>query len=101
MSSLYMDGVPATWAKRAWPTKRSLTAWLANWTLRLNQLEEWTGNPMSLPKVTWVSGFVNPQAFLTAILQVGQMCVRVCVCVPARACVSLNVCVCKTMADDE
>merc|ERR1719231_286238 len=28
------------------------------------------GNPMELPKVTWISGLVNPQSFLTAISQV-------------------------------
>merc|ERR1712224_694831 len=34
-----------------------------------NQLDEWSGNPMEIPKVTWLSGPVNPQSFLTAINQ--------------------------------
>merc|ERR1712216_1082078 len=29
-----------------------------------------SGNPMEIPKVTWLSGLVNPQLFLTAINQV-------------------------------
>lgn len=130
--------VPATWAKRAWPSLRPLASWLADFTLRLTQLEEWQNNPMEvqyvgqsiendafsprasalrcaqnhaqtqsasstcrrcmrseivtiypyttadklnhcnavppfafqIPKVTWISGLVNPQSFLTAICQV-------------------------------
>jgi hypothetical protein len=36
----------------------------------LIQLEEWQNNPTDIPKVTWLSGLVNPQSFLTAICQV-------------------------------
>jgi dynein heavy chain len=70
MNAMYMERVPAGWGKISWPTKRGLTLWLANFTQRLEQLGDWCGNPMETLKVTWVSGFVNPQAFLTAILQV-------------------------------
>ncbi|CAM9107555.1 unnamed protein product [Discosporangium mesarthrocarpum] len=70
MSSLYLDKVPATWSKRAWPSLRPLASWLANFSLRLHQLDEWQNNPMEIPKVTWISGLVNPQSFLTAICQV-------------------------------
>ena len=69
-SSLYLDRVPSTWAKRAWPSMRTLATWLLDFNMRLTQLEEWQNNPMDIPKVTWVSGFVNPQSFLTAICQV-------------------------------
>ena len=69
-NSLYLDGIPGTWAKRAWPSKRGLASWLANFALRLNQIDEWQNNPMEIPKVTWLSGLVNPQSFLTAINQV-------------------------------
>ena len=69
-NSLYLDGIPGTWAKRAWPSKRGLSSWLANFALRLNQIDEWQNNPMEIPKVTWLSGLVNPQSFLTAINQV-------------------------------
>ena len=69
-NALYLDRIPATWAKRAWPSKRGLASWLANFALRLNQIDEWQNNPMEIPKVTWLSGLVNPQSFLTAINQV-------------------------------
>jgi len=68
--ALFLDRVPATWAKRAWPSLLSLGLWLNNFSARLVQLEEWMGNPLELPKVTWLSGMVNPQSFLTAICQV-------------------------------
>jgi dynein heavy chain len=68
--SLFLDRVPGSWAKRAWPSLMGLALWLNNFKLRLNQLEDWQNNPMELPKVTWLSGLVNPQSFLTAICQV-------------------------------
>merc|ERR1711988_534273 len=70
MTALFMDRVPKSWAKLAWPSTRPLSLWHTNLTMRLNKLEEWTGNPMEIPKVTWLSGLVNPQSFLTAIMQV-------------------------------
>jgi dynein heavy chain len=69
MTSLYMDKVPTPWASRAWPSRRTLASWLVNFDERLNQLSEWTGNPMEIPKVTWISGLINPTSFLTAIKQ--------------------------------
>merc|ERR1711920_644482 len=56
--------------KHAFPSLRSLGSWLTNLEQRLAQLEEWTQNPMDIPKVTWISGLINPQSFLTAIMQV-------------------------------
>jgi len=70
MISLYMDRVPASWAKRAWPSMMALGAWVKNFSDRLYQLEEWMNNPSEIPKVTWLSGLVNPTSFLTAICQV-------------------------------
>jgi len=70
MTSLYMDQVPVSWAKRSWPSLRPLASWVGNFSDRLNQLEEWMGNPAEIPKVTWLSGLVNPTSFLTAICQV-------------------------------
>jgi dynein heavy chain len=70
MMALYMDRVPASWAKRAWPSKLSLGLWVKNFSDRLYQLEEWMNNPSEIPKVTWISGLVNPTSFLTAICQV-------------------------------
>merc|ERR1719453_2250999 len=52
-SSLFLDAIPGTWYKRAWPSMRKLATWLLDFTMRLNQLEEWTNNPLEIPKVTW------------------------------------------------
>jgi dynein heavy chain len=68
-NSLYMNRVPAVWAKLAWPSLRPLASWMSNLMQRMEQLREWTENPMEIPKVTWISGLINPQSFLTAIMQ--------------------------------
>jgi dynein heavy chain len=67
--ALFMERVPTSWAKLAWPSLRSLGAWLHDLSARIGQLEMWVDNPMEIPKVTWISGLVNPQSFLTAIKQ--------------------------------
>ena len=69
MRALYDDRVPASWASRAWPSMRPLGSWLADMLQRQRQLAEWTA-AMTTPKVTWISGLFNPQAFLTAVMQV-------------------------------
>jgi len=69
MHSLYDDKVPVSWASRAWPSLRLLGSWLANMLNRHKQLAEWTVDLIA-PKVTWLSGLFNPQAFLTAVMQV-------------------------------
>jgi dynein heavy chain len=69
-TALYLDRIPSAWQKRAWPSLRPLSSWLADFSMRLIQLEEWQNNPADIPKVTWLSGLVNPQSFLTAICQV-------------------------------
>ena len=68
--SLYLDRVPPGWTKKAWPSNLKMGMWVSNFMARLDQLIEWTGNPAEIPKVTWISGMVNPQSFLTAITQV-------------------------------
>ena len=70
MNSLFLDRLPGTWIKRSWPSLRGLTSWTANFIDRLTQLEDWMGNPAEIPRVTWLSGLVNPMSFLTAICQV-------------------------------
>ena len=69
-SSLYLDRIPPSWQKRAWPSLRPLGSWASDFMSRLGQLEEWQNNPLAIPKVTWISGLYNPQSFLTAIMQV-------------------------------
>jgi len=68
--SLFLGRVAPRWSKLAWPSFRGLSTWLANYNQRLAQLEEWTANPMEIPKVTWLSGLIIPQSFLTALCQV-------------------------------
>ena len=69
MNSLYDDKVPGGWNKRAYPTMRPLAAWLSDVLARQRQLEAWTAD-LATPKVTWLPGMFNPQAFLTAVMQV-------------------------------
>lgn len=68
--ALFLDRVPASWTKLAFPSLRPLGSWLTNLEARLQQLEEWTQNPAEIPRVTWLAGLLNPQSFLTAIMQV-------------------------------
>eukprot|EP00592_Proboscia_alata_P015189 CAMPEP_0194394788 /NCGR_PEP_ID=MMETSP0174-20130528/124051_1 /TAXON_ID=216777 /ORGANISM="Proboscia alata, Strain PI-D3" /LENGTH=2316 /DNA_ID=CAMNT_0039190629 /DNA_START=658 /DNA_END=7604 /DNA_ORIENTATION=+ len=70
MTSLFLDKIPTTWAKKSWPSLRPLASWISNFSDRLAQLEEWMNNPSEIPRVTWLSGLVNPTSFLTAICQV-------------------------------
>jgi len=69
-SSLFMERIPSNWSKMSWPSMRPLSSWLNDLAYRLTQLDEWQNNPTEIPKVTWLSGLVNPQSFLTAICQV-------------------------------
>merc|ERR1712032_1466097 len=69
MMSLFYGTVPTKWAKLAWPSLRSLTAWMTDLQMRIDQLEGWVQNPIEIPMVTWLSGLLNPQSFLTAIMQ--------------------------------
>ena len=69
MNALYDDRVPASWAAKAYPSLRALGPWLYNLLERQRQLEAWTAD-LATPKVTWLSGLFNPQAFLTAVMQV-------------------------------
>merc|ERR1712054_290622 len=68
-NSMYMNNVPEQWAKLGWPSKRELGSWITNLQDRLQQLADWTQNPMEVPHCTWLSGLRNPQSFLTAIMQ--------------------------------
>jgi len=67
-NSLFMDVVPESWAKRAYPSLYGLTQWYADMLQRVKELESWTGD-FQLPAAVWLAGFFNPQSFLTAIMQ--------------------------------
>ena len=70
MGSLFNNAVPASWAKldRGFPPLRSLSSWVFDLLARQRQLEAWTAD-LNTPKITWLPALVNPQAFLTAVMQ--------------------------------
>ncbi|XP_029423391.1 dynein heavy chain 11, axonemal [Nannospalax galili] len=67
-SALSYDRVPDTWSKLAYPSTFSLAQWFNDLLLRCRELDTWTQD-LALPAVVWLSGFFNPQSFLTAIMQ--------------------------------
>ncbi|XP_055373637.1 dynein beta chain, ciliary [Condylostylus longicornis] len=68
MDCLYMDQVPVTWEKLAYPSILNLGSWIADLMQRLKELETWVSD-FKLPSSVWLGGFFNPQSFLTAIMQ--------------------------------
>jgi dynein heavy chain len=69
MNCLFLDRIPPSWAKLAWPSLRPLASWLHDMSMRIVQLQDWVANPLEVPRVTWLSGLINPQSFLTAVMQ--------------------------------
>jgi len=67
-SSMFLDVVPESWSKRAYPSLYGLTLWYSDMLLRIRELEAWTAD-FQLPAAVWLAGFYNPQSFLTAIMQ--------------------------------
>ncbi len=67
-NALFLDDVPDTWAKRAYPSLFGLTLWYVDLLQRCKELETWTAD-FQLPPAVWLGGFFNPQSFLTAIMQ--------------------------------
>uniref|UniRef100_A0A671R8K4 AAA+ ATPase domain-containing protein n=1 Tax=Sinocyclocheilus anshuiensis TaxID=1608454 RepID=A0A671R8K4_9TELE len=67
-NAIYLDQVPESWTKRAYPSVSGLAIWFTDLLNRIKELEIWTSD-FSLPSVVWLAGFFNPQSFLTAIMQ--------------------------------
>ncbi|XP_065549401.1 dynein axonemal heavy chain 9 isoform X2 [Lathamus discolor] len=67
-NALFLDMVPESWTKKAYPSTASLGTWFADLLTRIKELEAWTGD-FSLPSTVWLAGFFNPQSILTAIMQ--------------------------------
>lgn len=44
MESLFMDNVPESWTKLAYPSQLGLAAWFSDLCLRLTELENWSGD---------------------------------------------------------
>eukprot|EP01002_Notosolenus_urceolatus_P015217 NODE_753_length_1810_cov_24.956843_g613_i0.p1 GENE.NODE_753_length_1810_cov_24.956843_g613_i0~~NODE_753_length_1810_cov_24.956843_g613_i0.p1 ORF type:complete len:547 (-),score=214.31 NODE_753_length_1810_cov_24.956843_g613_i0:169-1809(-) len=67
--AIYLDKVPDRWGPPlGYLSSRGLASWFINLQERNQQLIEWTTD-LQTPKCVWLSGFFNPTAFLTAILQ--------------------------------
>ncbi|EMP29854.1 Dynein heavy chain 11, axonemal [Chelonia mydas] len=67
-SALLYDIVPDAWTKLAYPSTYGLAQWINDLLMRCRELDIWTQD-LVLPAVVWLSGFFNPQSFLTAIMQ--------------------------------
>ncbi|ORY39399.1 hypothetical protein BCR33DRAFT_720231 [Rhizoclosmatium globosum] len=68
MNAMFMNQIPASWEKLAFPSLSGLALWYADLLLRIKELENWVAE-FQLPAVVWMSGLFNPQSFLTAIMQ--------------------------------
>jgi len=71
MNALAAQKQPPSWEKLAWASRASLGPWIADLLMKHTQLLSWTGD-LALPKVSWISGFFNPMAFLVAVMQVAS-----------------------------
>ena len=70
MSELALDVVPEIWRSKPYdfPSMRPLGSWLINLRSRIDQLQEWTLNPLEIPRVTWISGlFLHNLMFCTNV----------------------------------
>ncbi|XP_076855598.1 dynein axonemal heavy chain 17-like [Brachyhypopomus gauderio] len=67
-NALFLDTVPESWTKLAYPSLQGLGGWYADLVLRVKELETWTAD-FVMPATVWLAGFFNPQSFLTAIMQ--------------------------------
>lgn len=73
LKALFIQQVPATWTKVGYPSLKGLGSWFEDMIKRHEQLAAWTagsGCPSkTVPVSIWISGFFNPMAYVTAILQ--------------------------------
>ncbi|KAJ3096963.1 hypothetical protein HDU97_005410 [Phlyctochytrium planicorne] len=68
MNALFLNQIPASWEKLAFPSLAGLAMWYADLLLRIKELENWVAE-FQLPSVVWLCGLFNPQSFLTAVMQ--------------------------------
>jgi dynein heavy chain len=69
MNSLFLNAVPAKWAKLAYPSMLPLGTWYGDLLQRIRELESWVSQ-FALLSVVLLQGLFNPQSFLTAIMQI-------------------------------
>lgn len=59
--------MPELWSHAAYPSRKPLAAWVADYSARVAALRSWA--TQGLPAATWLPGLFFPQGFLTAVLQ--------------------------------
>eukprot|EP01083_Nonionella_stella_P177342 623003_1 len=66
-NAVFNNKVPSKWKSISYPSLKSLPNWTKDLVLRCEQLSKWA--QQGRPKVFWLSGFMFPSGFLTALLQ--------------------------------
>ena len=66
LGALFNAKIPAAWLKKSWEAA-TLGNWFSGLLQRYDQLHKWLNN--GRPKGYWLTGFFNPQGFLTAMKQ--------------------------------
>ena len=67
LAALFNARIPAKWLAKSWEAS-TLGNWFTGLLQRFDQLVKWVNN--GRPKSYWLTGFFNPQGFLTAMKQV-------------------------------
>ena len=66
LNALFMARIPALWLAKSWESS-TLGNWFTGLLQRFDQLNKWLN--LGRPKAYWLTGFFNPQGFLTAMKQ--------------------------------
>ena len=66
LDCLFDARIPSFWLKKSWEAG-SLGGWFTGMLQRFDQLSKWINS--GRPKAFWLTGFFNPQGFLTAMKQ--------------------------------
>ena len=66
LEKLFNASIPTAWLKWSWQSA-TIGTWFQGMLLRFDQLEKWLSK--GRPKAYWLTGFFNPQGFLTAMKQ--------------------------------
>uniref|UniRef100_A0A7S0KFC3 AAA+ ATPase domain-containing protein n=1 Tax=Micromonas pusilla TaxID=38833 RepID=A0A7S0KFC3_MICPS len=66
LDKLFNAAIPAAWLKKSWESA-TIGTWFQGLLMRHKQLDKWLRE--GRPKAYWLTGFFNPQGFLTAMKQ--------------------------------